>query len=185
MRNSRVLAVDAGFAHMGWVVVDLMPQRDQVIDYGVVTTEKNAARKRALRVADDDVERCRILLTAIKQLVQMHMPQGAVVEIPHGGSQGARANRTMGMATCVVATLPSILGVPTEWVTPREVKLAMTSNPSATKEDMIQAVSRRWPYVAKWERIEKKALIEHAADALGAFAAAQAGQLCRLIRPRS
>src|SRR5690606_10564162 len=121
-----VLGIDAGFQALGIVVVRLQPRGDGVVGYerlvvhGEAVKTERTSKKRGIRVADDDAERCQRLAQALKRVIETWKPAGAIVELPHGGAQGARANRAMGMATGVVTSALSILAVPTEWVTRSE-----------------------------------------------------------------
>jgi len=181
-----VLGIDAGFQALGIVVVRLQPRGDGVVGYerlvlhGEAVKTERTSKKRGIRVADDDAERCQQLAQALKRVIETWKPAGAVVELPHGGAQGARANRAMGMATGVVTSALSILDVPTEWVTPGDVKKAATGRKDGSKEAVQEAVQRMfrwhdgtWPKQA-WAR-------EHVADAAAAVLAAQGGTLMRMI----
>lgn len=167
-----ILAVDAGFAGLGYAVIQL-GERDRVIAFDSIITEKNSSRKRALRVADDDVARSVALLRGLREIVLKWKPAGAVVELPTGGARGARPNRCMGLATGIIAALPALLDISTEWVTPREVKTAAAGDPVASKEAVQAGVKKRFPEVS-WGKL-KRSKIEHAADAIGAFLAMRDG----------
>ncbi|MFS8536089.1 MAG: hypothetical protein FWJ65_13120, partial [Limnochordales bacterium] len=95
-----VMGIDAGFQAMGVVIA----QGRTILHAATCRTEPQA-RKRGVRVADDDAERCQQLARFLLNVIREWRPQGAVVELPHGGAQGARANRSMGMATGVVAAV--------------------------------------------------------------------------------
>lgn len=168
-----VLGIDAGFSNLGLVVID----GRRVIDWRVVRTERTT-RKRSVRVADDDADRCALLARELAASIREWQPAGAVVELPSGGAQGARANRAMGMATGVVVAALELLGVPAEWVTPQMVKQAAAGRKDASKEAVQQGVRRQlewtsWPAYA-WQ-------VEHVADAAAAVLAAQGGTLMRTL----
>lgn len=170
---SRVLGIDAGFAAMGIVVVE----GRRVLHYDTCRTQRTAT-KRGIRVADDDAERCATLATFLGDVIKEWQPAGAVVELPSGGAQGARANRSMGMATGVVVATLELLRVPTEWVTPHMVKMATAGRKDASKQAVQDAVRRRFEWTSwpkhKWAQ-------EHMADAAGAVLAAEGGTLMRMI----
>ncbi len=171
-----VMGVDAGFTHMGMVAVE----NGKVIDYQTVRTEKTA-KKRGIRVADDDAERCMKLAEGLFKFIDKHKPAGAFVELPTGGAQGARANRTMGMATAVVVCVLHLAEVPAEWITPMAVKKAATGRKNASKEEVQKAVINSFEWEGdianayQWKK-------EHVCDAAGAVIAAQNGMLAKLIR---
>lgn len=169
-----VLGIDIGFAHTGLALIEGY----RVVHSTVISTQKSD-RKKELRVADDDAERCQLLTRSLVQYIQEYQPDGVIVELPTGGSQGARANRAMGMATGVIAAVVEILQVPTEWVTPTEVKMAACGRRDASKEDVQKAVLRHYEWQ---EKPRKPSDFEHAADAAAAVWAAEHGLLLRTLR---
>lgn len=171
-----ILGLDAGFAALGGVVIS----GDHVLYAGTCRTERTS-RRRGLRVADDDADRAQQLARFLWAVIQEWRPAGVVVELPHGGAQGARANRAMGMATGIVAAVLEVAALPTEWVTPQEVKRAATGRKDASKADVEAAVRERfaWPDDF-WRR--SAAVREHACDAAAAVLAAQHGVLARTLR---
>lgn len=169
----RVLGIDAGFAATGLVVVE----GRRVLEWDVIRTERTPA-KRGVRVADDDAERCATLAQRLDQAIRSWAPAGAVVELPTGGAQGARANRAMGMATGIIVSVLELRAIPAEWVTPQMVKKAAAGRRDAAKEHVKEAVRRRfewasWPAYA-WQE-------EHVADAAAAILAAEGGTLLRAL----
>ncbi|MFZ5815342.1 MAG: crossover junction endodeoxyribonuclease RuvC [Bacillota bacterium] len=174
MSQPTVIGLDVGFQALGIVVA----QGRTILHATAIRTERTA-RKRGVRVADDDVERCRQLAAGLLEVIRRFRPAGAVAEMPNGGAQGARANRSMGMATAVVATLLEVEGLPLEAVTPLEVKKAAAGRKDAAKEDVQEQVAKRF----EWgdHRPRTKAEWEHVADAAGALLAAEGGTLMRTL----
>ena len=89
------------------------------------------------------------------------------VEVPVG-SQSARAMASYGICVGVLGAVRAE-GIPLIEVTPTEVKLALTGNRNATKEDMIDHAIRYYPE-ANFPRHAGKisyAKAEHVADAIG------------------
>ena len=170
---SLMIGIDAGFVATGWVVAD----GRRIIDAGVIRTERQA-RKTAVRVADDDAERCAILARELRGVLDEHAPAGAVVELPTGGAQGARAIRTMGMATAVVVAVLELSFLPAEWVTPQMVKKASAGHKGASKEDVAAGVLRAF----EWPELKlPKGQLEHVYDAAGCLLAAENGTLMRVL----
>lgn len=172
-----VLALDAGFAATGAVLVDTDGNVHGADCYRTVPDN----RKRGVRVADSDAERCAGLAAWL--LTWARQVQGVVVELPTGGAQGARANRAMGMATGVVAACLYAAGRPVEWVTPAAVKVAATGYRNATKEQVQAGVLQglTWPI---WQVDLARGAWPHIADAAGAYLAAADGALIRALRGR-
>jgi len=180
----RVLGVDVGFVATGLAVVELAPvgERDLVLAVETVRTVASG-KKRGLRVADSDAERCQEVARAVLRVARQWDVSGLIVELPNAGAQGARPNRAMGMATGVIAACVEALVLPVEWVTPFDVKKVATGRRSGTKEQVQEAVTR----LLEWapgtiSRVASRR--EHEADAAGAVRAADGGVLIRSLRPR-
>lgn len=176
--TARILGIDAGFVAMGLVLAE----GRRILEARVLRTERGET-KRAVRVADDDAERCQVLARGLWAALQEWRPAGAVVELPHAGAQGARANRSMGMATGIVVACLEVAKLPAEWVTPAHVKAAAGSK-GASKADVEEAVRAAFDWCAAV--VPKAAsLREHVMDAAGALLAARQGTLLRALAMRA
>lgn len=90
------------------------------------------------------------------------------VEVPIG-SQNSRAMASYGVCVGILGAIRS-LGIPLIEVTPTELKLSMTGNKNATKQDMIDSAIKWYPdanYPLHHGKLSSKA--EHVADAIGAI----------------
>jgi len=175
-----MLGIDIGFAATGWVAAEVIGNGEyRPIASGVIVTEKDNHR-RGLRVADSDVERCQVILRELTRTFCDHRPKALAVELPTGGAQGARANRCMGMATAIAACIVDDWGLPCAWVTPQEVKKAVTGQRNASKQQMIGAIRSGYPEL-QWPK--GKTHHEHVADAMGALLAARYGNEYRMLEP--
>ena len=185
----RVMGIDAGFTATGIVVVELVPydllgrRKDRVAAAVTVRTTPDG-RRRGLRVADSDAERCQLVARAILDTAREWHVEGVVTELPNAGAQGARPNRSMGMATGVVAACVEAMVLPAEWVTPFDVKRVATGRRDGSKEDVQAAVYELFEWAPgtiglhKWQK-------EHTADGAGAVRAAERGVLIRGLRGRA
>jgi len=172
---ARVLAIDAGFQAIGYAVIE----DNKVLLAGAHKTSK-ASKKRGIRVADDDAERCQDIARHLDGICKEWKPVGVIVELPGGGAKAARANRAMGMATGVVATFIWTTGLPAEWVTPQEAKKAVTGSKNASKEEVQRAVIELFNWTI--EKPNTKWKLEHSCDALAAAKAAENGALMKTIK---
>ena len=95
------------------------------------------------------------------------------VEVP-AGSRSARAMAAFGICVGVLGALRAT-GIPFFEVTPTEVKLALTRDKNATKDQMISKAMELhpkapWPlYKTKGSEAVSSAKAEHMADAIGAI----------------
>ena len=178
MEVSVLLALDIGFRNMGWLVFN--PFTDTVVDFGCIQTEKlSGKRSIRLRVSEDDFYRCQRTAMGLCAIISEHRVTGIVAEIPTGGARGARPNRTMGLATGLLAGLCEAVSIPTETYSPMEIKKAATGQRNASKEAVIEAMTKRFPAIASFDR---PALMEHIADAAAVIIAAQDGILYRTVK---
>jgi len=176
------LAIDAGFQALGYVIMSVGPDKDQPIFYDAFRTEKNEGRKKGLRVADDDAVRCEKIVLELDRCIQQYQPSGALVELPSGGAQGARANRAMGISTGLTVATMALRKIPCEWLTPSMVKKATAGTNNASKEEVQAGVEKLWGIdfssMPVWKR-------SHIADAFGAFLAGRSGVLYQVLRHAS
>ena len=173
-----VLCIDAGFANCGWVVI----QNNKITGGGVISTKKSD-KKTKVRVADDDVRRCQETFQALYALYldPKYNIKYMMVELPSSGGKSSRAVAGMARAQAVVACLTQVTNLPTEWITPRDLKIAVCNSASASKEDVQAAIMKWHPEMKKYlPRATTKH--EHIADSVGAFVASENSQLGRLVR---
>jgi Holliday junction resolvasome RuvABC endonuclease subunit len=176
------MAIDAGLQGMGIVIAE-----DGTVIYCGANRTKKAPAKKGLRVADDDADRCQQHARFLLRVITMYRPQGAIVELPSGGAQGARANRAMGMATGIVVTALEAAGLPVEWVTPADVKDAAAGDKAASKGDVQKGVRERLKWSTNAELViaqSYKNELEHIYDAAGALLAAEHGTLMRALNQK-
>lgn len=105
---------------------------------------------------------------AAAALVAARKAKTVFVEVPVG-SQSARAMASYGICVGVLGALRSE-GIPLVEVSPLEVKLSLTSNKNATKEQMIAEAMSLYPD-ANWPFYKGKpaAKAEHLADAIASI----------------
>lgn len=163
-----LFGIDAGFVATGVSVFDVTGGGCKFIEAFCIRTEKSV-KKKAIRVADDDCERVRIIVSTLDEMLSQWIETNQVfmaVEIPTGGAQGARANRTMGIITGAMVALSVLRWVPVEWVTPTEVKIAVTGKKSACKDEIMDKI-RKVLSAYSTKLPKSKAEFEHIADSVG------------------
>lgn len=173
-----VVGIDAGFTATGLVAVDL--EHGRVVQSACLRTQKTTT-KRAVRVADDDAERCADIARGVVEFLHRQGPQVVVVELPGGAAKGARAQRAMALATGVVVTVLALGGYAAEWVTPGQGKKAATGRRDASKQDVEAAVRAHYEW-APGTLPKVAAQREHICDAAAAVLAAEHGALINAAR---
>lgn len=183
----KVLTIDAAFTHAGAAVIELAADQDndKVIEVVCVETA-SATKKKNVRKATDDAERCKHLFTELRALADKHHVAAIIAELP-SGSQSARAARCLGYAEAVVVCVVEATKLPSIWTTPDEGKLVYTASRSASKDEMIAKAAALWSRRGLVFECKKNGSIvkdkaEHIADALAAFESAKEDSLLRILR---
>lgn len=191
-----ILAVDPGYSSYGCAIFD---KHQKVTKIGIIKTE--ASKKKLTRVSDDNAYRISLLAFKLDNVIKRHKIKGVVGELPLAGGQSARAVAHMAMASAISVTVFALNGLPVEWYTPMEVKLAVTGTKNATKEAMMQTICGEYGWSisykqiftkkGKLKRTDKvyyplnqkmgKSTFEHIADAIGAFEAAKLGNIVKMF----
>ena len=173
--NNYLLAIDAGFANTGVALLSIPDFKIQSVK--VIVTKKDT-KKKNLRVSNDDVRRVKETLNGLHNTFPiLHNIFGSgrlfgVVEIPHGGAKGARANRTMGMATATAVSFFEIHSIPFEDIPPGDIKKQVAGKFNASKDAVREGV--RNYFRGQLDEFDKamsclpERLWEHVYDALGA-----------------
>jgi len=132
-----LLGIDVGFANLGICAFEFRAERNpQLVKVHVIRTKPNKT-KQNLRKTDDDLSRAYLTWLALEKFIWKTEPFGdrtiAAVEMPHGGAQGARANRLMGMASTLVAGWLWNNGIPFEHYSPGDIKKFTTGTFKGSK----------------------------------------------------
>lgn len=159
----KILGIDPSLSNCGFATgtLDIETLDFKVDNLNLVKTE--ASKSKTTRKNSDDLERCRLLAAGLREAEKG--AEIAFVEMPVG-SQSARAMMSYG----VCMQLVGMLNIPVIQVTPNEVKTAATGDKLATKREMIEWASFKFPdlnWLKKGGRLIDAN--EHLADAIGAI----------------
>ncbi len=178
-----VLGIDPGFASLGWAIVRFEAgERPRVDALGLVRTAKSK-KKPNVRVSSDNYRRSGELFRALYTIITAHYPDAVCMEgfsAPPSSSVAAQLGRAFG----VITSLTEMHRLPVVEVTPQGIKSFLTGSQSATKQAVIEAVSKRVDLtlvaVEDKARIPKTKL-EHPYDAIGAALAAETSDVMRAV----
>lgn len=120
----KILGIDLGLRCTGFATQD----GDSIVRGSYFETRKD--KRKNVRVGNDDHRRCRELLKAINDTINIEQPDIIGIEMPTG-SQSARGAKAAGLVIGVVA------GIDFLSVTPMEVKLAFCMDKKASKDQMV------------------------------------------------
>jgi crossover junction endodeoxyribonuclease RuvC len=180
MNTSLLLGLDPGFASVGWCVLSLEESREDVVAMGVFRTEKADAKRKVL-AADDNFRRAREIVRLLRPKVDnVQAICAESMSFPRNSSAAAK----MAMSWGVVACMSELFNIPVVQATPKEVKKAVCSNGSATKEEIEAALRARYAgrLSASLLADVPRSCHEHAWDALAACVACFDSEVVRLAR---
>jgi len=166
MQSSRVIAIDPSLRNWGMALFD----SGKLVDLILVETKN----RRKMPKSWSDLYAAREIYEAFSEVCFRFSPDYVVAEIPYG-AQSSRGAIAMGVAIGVISTYPEYSELVK--VTPREVKLALTGNANATKQEMIDAAYGLYPegpwrkHKLKGEMVLTQGSNQHMADAVGAYIA--------------
>ncbi|MCK5506180.1 MAG: hypothetical protein KAJ10_13530 [Thermodesulfovibrionia bacterium] len=168
--NKWLIGIDAGFVNTGMVAFnsDL-----EIIDFTYIET-KPLGKKSNVYVSTQDIFRIRQIAKEMREFYESVVSVGedqvlVSCELSTGGSQGARANRCMGIATGLMVAFLELYGAYTVWPTPGDVKKILTGSKNSTKKKVQEAVLKKYGIhgtvgIMDFEGNEKG--FEHIADAV-------------------
>ena len=168
MESLKILAVDPGFASLGWAVVSFGGDGPTCEGAGVLRTKPDRSKLKF----NDNVDRARYLYTELKRLADHHKVR-IVASEAQSWTRFSNADRSLALAFGVLASLGVEVGTPIIQLTPQDVKQRVCGKKTASKEDIKQAV---FALVAGAEgcvgSIKATTQQEHAADAVAVALAA-------------
>src|SRR5688572_3553920 len=127
--KERVLGIDPGTAIVGWGMVEGEGQDLRLMDYGVLRTPAHMPLS----------ERLVLLYDGIRQLLDVHQPQGVGVEQLFFARNVTTA-LPVAHARGVILLALQQAGIPMREFTPMEIKQAVTGYGRADKHQMQQMV---------------------------------------------
>ncbi len=159
----RILACDPSLTAWGWAV----PEGHLVQATGVIAT-KPEAKKRRIRVGDDDVRRVGELIRQLVKIIKEHNITFIVTELPHG-SQNSRGAIMIGIVLGTLQSFNILLNIPVEWYSENDAKKELLGRISASKAEIIKSIDSL--YEVDWSG--KKYVDEAVADALAIYYCAE------------
>lgn len=172
------LGIDPGFAALGWSVVSMAAGDAEVVESGVIRTQKSD-RKGELRACDDNLARGQRLHGELERLVIAFRPVAVVCEAM-SWPRHASVTAKMGIVWGVIASVANDHDLPVLQVTPQELKRAVCGRKGASKDEVRYAVEQRLGNGKGWPK--QASLVEHAADAAGAVLACLDHNVLRMAR---
>jgi Holliday junction resolvasome RuvABC endonuclease subunit len=167
-----LLAVDIGFRKTGCVIFD----KGKILHSQVIVTEKSDNKK--IRKSDDYASNTAFLVSELADICDNYNIKAILVEMPHAGSKSSIAAAAMARASASIIAVATILGIPIESCSPRDVKIAVCGKASAEKKEIMAVILKKFnhPTFPKEE-----GLLEHICDACGVYLVLKTSNLVKMF----
>lgn len=166
MTKVTMAALDGSKKNFGIAIlaVDVDTLEIDVVDLVLIKTEKDQSKQ--VRKASDNYKRSLEITSGIAETLRAHKISGFFMEVPTGG-QSYDAVLGFGIVIGVYASVEGMLGVPGIEVSPAEAKKATVGTRTASKQEMIDWATEKYPD-APWRSYRGKPTLdnEHLADAV-------------------
>lgn len=177
-----VLGIDPGFANTGWAQLELggSTTPEKLLAMGLIETEKSSKKQKVLS-SDDNYRRAREIAKALRKLPRPTVICAESMSFPRNSSAAAKVAMTWG----VIADFCEVEDIPMLMTSPKELKRAVCSDATASKEDVQKALRLRFadlPIGLLKEAGIPPSSQEHPYDALAAAVACLDSETLRLLR---
>ncbi|MAJ29017.1 crossover junction endodeoxyribonuclease RuvC [bacterium TMED181] len=130
-QKGRFLGIDPGLAKMGWGVIDVAGPGFRLVEFGSLKTGGDQSHAERLLAVDVEITR----------VIEKFQPEACAIEEVFQG-KNARSALVAGEARGVSIVACARLGLPVKEISASEVKLGVTGNGRASKEQ-VQAMVQR------------------------------------------
>jgi len=172
-----VLGIDTGFSTMGLSLMEVSSTREYVMGGRTLTTKKSA-KKLNIRASDDNMRRAREIAVELRRRLDTYDINAVCMEA-QSWPRNASSSAKIGISWGIVAAVAEAKGLPVLQATPQAIKKALVGKNSASKDEIIAAITKRHPEI-KWPKA--KGIHEHIADATGAVIACMDSDIIRMVR---
>ncbi|MCC7290171.1 crossover junction endodeoxyribonuclease RuvC [bacterium] len=125
----RILGIDPGVATTGWAIVDFINGKPNLIDFGVISTQKERSQSERLVEISEDLD----------QILQKFRPEKAGVELLLFNNN-VKTAMSVGEARGVVLLGLQKANIPVLQFTPPQVKSSVTGNGRADKKQVQASI---------------------------------------------
>ena len=181
MREVFVLGADPGFASFGYCVMQLLPDSEKIIEVNVIRTKKDT-KKQNILAADDNLRRTRAIFAALNGVLSEYPISVITAEMmsyPRSSSVAAK----MSLAWGVIASLSEGNQIPIAQASPQKIKKAICGNSKASKDDVQDALRRRYKgEFFPFQKALPAGQWEHGFDAVGSVVTCLDSDVLRMAR---
>ena len=157
-------AADGSKTNFGMAIMELDLDTLEISVLDLILTKTEKSKNKQVRASSDNLERAQAVASPIPAALKDCVC--CFVEVPSGG-QSYDAVLGFGIVIGIYACIEGMLGVQTLEVSPSETKLAAVGTKSASKQEMIEWATGKFPD-ACWRTHRGKPTLdnEHLADAV-------------------
>lgn len=128
------LCLDPSLRAFGWAVIE----GDDFVDGGCLVTKRTSGS-----LNTSDIEDLVTLTTDLKNIIVKYNCNKVRFEVSVG-SKSSRANQTLSYVKALVVTLCTLLEVEFEFIQAKSVKKTLVGDNSATKQQILEEVSKKF-----------------------------------------
>ena len=121
----RVLGVDPGTNILGYAILEVVSNHLRIIDFGVISLLKYA----------DHTEKLKEIFLQLQEIIETYQPTQMAIESPFYG-KNVQSMLKLGRAQGVSMAAGITMGLSIEEYAPKKVKLSITGNGNASKEQV-------------------------------------------------
>lgn len=177
-----VFGIDPGFASIGYSIVQLFTDNEEVIEAGVIRTKKSAEKRNVL-ASDDNVRRAREIYTELAALIlDRNWRIAAICAESMSYPRNSSAAAKMAMCWGLLAAISQQHNIPVVQASPQEVKKAVCRSGSASKEEVEAALRTRYQALDAKVSSVPASLHEHCFDSIASVVACLNSDVVRMAR---
>jgi Holliday junction resolvasome RuvABC endonuclease subunit len=162
----RIMGIDPGFANLGVSKLLLDPSVGyNLVGLDFIGTQKRS-KKLGLREKADEARRLEIIVERFDEIVRQwpaHVYAFEECPSPRNSSVVRKVAQAWGACFALARRLPGTIVLE---YGPTDLKVCVTGDPKASKQDVIDVLEQRFPLLADYEIAKGKK--EHLADAIAA-----------------
>jgi len=129
--NQTILGIDPGTVYLGYGVIQSSGQKLSLISLGTIDLSKFDSQQNKLKK----------IFERVSYLIRQHQPSCCAIEAPFYG-KNVQSMLKLGRAQGVAITVAMLHSVPVIEYSPKKIKLAVTGNGNASKEQVAGMLQR-------------------------------------------
>ena len=129
----RILGIDPGTNMLGYAIIEVKNKKMKLIELGVIKLE----------MLKDPYKKLKKIFERIQVIIKTYTPKEMAVEAPFFG-KNVQSMLKLGRAQCVAITAASTLDVSVTEYAPKKIKVAITGNGNASKEQVAAMLTNQF-----------------------------------------